>query len=203
MMAFDGIETSPWRRLRNALPTEHGFWVMLGGAVASALLRARPGIATVATGVITSVLVIAGASSLHRRIRRSGFAQLAATLLLSFAAVPIELAGGIAMSNVASATIARAIVFVTSALVVRAAFARASRHGGNRTWVLHLLSVVIAASGALSFYTASRGREAVACAMAAAVCVVFTYQQPTVKELKLLGIALSGLVLASATALAV
>lgn len=202
-MAFDGIESSPLRRLGKALPTEHGFWVMLAGAVTSALLRAGTSVASVTVAASTSVLVIAGASSLHRRIRRSGLAQLVATLLLSFAAVPIELAGGVAMSNVASAAIARAIVFVTSALVVRAAFARASRHGGNRTWALHLLSVAIAAFGAVAFYAASRGREAVACAMAAAVCALFAYRQPTVKELKFLGIALSGLVLASATALAV
>jgi len=201
-MTFDGRETSPLRRLRAALPSEHGFWVMLAGAVASALFRAGMSPVSVLVAAVTAMLVIAGASAFHRRIRRSGLAQLAATLLLSLAALPIELAGGVPMSDAASATIARAIVFVTSALVVRAAFARASRHGGHRTWGLHLLSVAIASSGAIAFYAASRNRESIACAMAAGVCAVFAYHRPTVKELKLLGLTLSGLVLASATALA-
>jgi len=200
-LTSDGITTQPLRRLRDALPTEHGFWVMLAGAVVSALLRAGASAVSLTVAVLTTLFVIAGACSLHRRIRRSGLEQLAATTLLSLAAVPIELAGGVQSNHVASAALARAIVFVTSALVVRAAFARASRHGSRRTWLLHALSIAIATIGAIAFYFGNRGKEAVACAMAAGVCAVFAYHRPTVKELKLLGLALSGLVLASATAL--
>jgi hypothetical protein len=147
-------------------------------------------------------MVVAIASVLHRRIRRSGPAQLGATLLLSFSAVPVELAGNVSGARVALATIARAIVFVSSALVVRAAFARAMRGGANRNRLLHLLSVAVAAVGAVALYATGHAREASACAMAAGVCLVFAWQRPTVKQLKQLGLALSGLVLASALTLA-
>lgn len=188
--------------LRDALPSEHGFWVMLGGALGSALLRTHGGAIPLLVAASTALLVVGAASIFHRRIRRSGLAQLAATLMLSFAAVPVELAGRIAIPSVVLVEIARAIVFVSSSLVVRAAFARNTRSGATRNWFLHLLSVAIAVSGALAFYAVDHPQEAVACAMAAAVCAVFAYQRPTVKQLKLLGLALSGLVLASAVALA-
>lgn len=184
------------------MPSEHGFWVMLGGALASALLRAHAGAVTLLVTTMTALLAVAAASAFHRRIRRSSLAQLAATLMLSLSAVPVELAGGISIASVAQATIARAIVFVSGALVVRAAFARNTRAGTTRNWFLHLLAVAIAVAGALAFYVGGRAREAIACAMAGAVCAVFAYQRPNVKQLKMLGLVLSGLVLASALALA-
>jgi len=201
-MSIDGRKSEPLRWLRAALPSEHGFWVMLGGALAGALLRAGAHVATFTVAVLTAALLVAGGSALRRQIRRSGFAQLAATLLLSLAAVPVELVGGVSVSRVALAAIGRAIVFVSSALVVRAAFARTARGGATRNWLLHLLSIAIAVLGAITLYATGHAREASACAMAAGVCLVFAYQRPTVKQLKQVGLALSGLVLASATALA-
>ena len=201
-MSFEAAAIQPLRRVRNALPSEHGFWVMLGGALASALLRAHPDAVTLLVATVTALGVVAAASVFHRRIRRSSMAQLAATLMLSASAVPVELAGGLSIQSVALAEIARAIVFVSSALVVRAAFARNTRDGATRNWFLHLSSVAIAAAGTLAFYVAAQTREAIACAMAGAVCAVFAYQRPTVKQLKMLGLSLSGLVLASALALA-
>jgi hypothetical protein len=194
------IARSGW--LRAALPREHGFWVMLAGAQVSALLRARAHAPSLIAAAATVTVLIAAASALHRRIRGSGAAQLAATLVLSLSAVPVELAGGVPGPNIASSALARAVVFLASALVVRAAFARSMRGGRRRTFFFHLLSVAIAALAAVAFFAIGRGREAFACALAAIVCIAFAYQRPTVKELKLLGLSLSGLVLASAMALA-
>jgi uncharacterized membrane protein YoaK (UPF0700 family) len=201
-MSIDARNSRAFSWLRDALPSEHGFWVMLGGALAGALLRTGARVATLTVAVVTVVLVVATASALHRRIRRSGLAQLTATLLLSLSAVPVELQGGVSASRVALGAIARAIVFVSSALVVRAAFARTMRGGATRNRLLHLLSIAIAVVGAIALYASGHAQEASACTMAAGVCLVFAYTRPTVKQLKELGLALSGLVLASATALA-
>src|SRR6478736_359471 len=143
-MSLEAATIQPLRWVRGTLPSEHGFWVMLGGALASALLRAHTGTVTLLVATVTALLVVATASAFHRRIRRSSLAQLAATLMLSFSAVPVELAAGMSIPSVSQATIARAIVFVSSALVVRAAFARNTRAGTTRNWFLHLLSVAIA-----------------------------------------------------------
>lgn len=191
---------SSW--FRAALPSEHGFWVMLAGAQISALLRAGADRASLGAAALTFAGVVAAASAVHRRIRRSSWAQLAATLLLSLSAVPVELAGGVSGSSVASAALARAVVCLASALVVRAAFARSMRAGSRRNLILHVVSVALATASAFVFYAIDRGKEASACAMAALVCVAFAYQRPTVKELKFLGISLSSLVLASAMVLA-
>jgi hypothetical protein len=201
-MSIDARRHGRLRWLRDSLPSEHGFWVMLGGALASALLRTGAHAVTLVVALVTTVIVVAAATTLHRRIRRSELAQLASTLLLSFSAVPVELVGDVPGSSVAWAEIARAIVFVSSALVVRAAFARTMRGGARRNTLLHLTSVTVPALGAFAFSAAGRAPEASACAMATLVCAVFAYQRPTVKQLKMLGLALSGLVLASAVALA-
>ena len=201
-MSSDTAKTARLTRLRAALPSEHGFWVMLGGALASALLRAGATPASLMATAAAVVGIVALAVVSHRRIRRSSPAQLAATLLLSLSAVPVEFAGGVPSSSIASAAVARAIVFMASTLVVRAAFARSKRGGSRHNAFLHLLSVAIAGCGALSFYVGNRGKESAACALAALVCVAFAYQRPTVKELKFLGLSLSGLVLASALTLA-
>ncbi|HET7545875.1 MAG TPA: hypothetical protein VFK05_38670 [Polyangiaceae bacterium] len=187
---------------RAALPREHGFWVMLAAALLSALLRAGAQRASVFAATATVVVVVAAAGALHRRVRRNSLAQLTATLLLSLSAVPVELAGGVPHSSIASAALARAVVFLASALVVRAAFARSMRGGRVRTFFFHLLSIAIAGVAALVFHATGRGTEASACAMAAIVCGAFAYQRPTTKELKFLGLSLSGLVLASTLALA-
>lgn len=175
---------------------------MLCGALMSALLRTGAHLAPLAVAGATAALAVAAASALHRRIRRSTLAQLAATLMLSLSAVPVELAGRVPASRVALATLARAVVFVSSALVVRAAFARTMRSGATRNWFLHLVSAALAGFGALALYATGHAPEASACAMAVGVCLVFAYQRPTVKQLKRVGLALSGLVLASAVALA-
>ncbi|HEX2674539.1 MAG TPA: hypothetical protein VHM25_26870 [Polyangiaceae bacterium] len=201
-MRTDVRRSGPLSALRDALPSEHGFWVMLVGALAGALLRTGAQATPLTVAALTGALVVAAGSSLHRRIRRSELAQLTATLLLSLSAVPVELAGGVSESRVALAAIARAIVFVSSALVVRAAFARTLRGGVNRNRYLHLVSIALAVLGAITFYASGHAPEASACAMAASVCLGFAYQRPTVKQLKPLGLALSGLVLATATALA-
>src|SRR6188768_921342 len=169
-MRFEAKKIAGSRWLRAALPSEHGFWVMLIGALASALLRAGAGARSLLVAALTALTVIAAAGAVRRPIRRSTLAQLAATLLLSLSAVPVELASGVPGASIASAAVARAVVFLTSALVVRAAFARGVRGGSRRNSFLHLLSVAIASIGALIFYVFDHAKESGTCAMAAVVC---------------------------------
>src|SRR4051812_18146037 len=85
------------------LPTEHGFWVMLSAAQGSALLRTRGTSASLlAAAFVLAVLVIAGGFR-HRRIRKSSAAQLSGTAALALSSVPIELAGALPGSSIASA----------------------------------------------------------------------------------------------------
>lgn len=174
---------------------------MLGGTLTSALFRSGTAAGSLAAAALTAALVVATASVWHRRIRSKPVAQLAATSLLSLAAVPVELAGGVPGPSVASAAMARTVVFFSGALVVRAAFARSSRRGADRTQLLHFLSVAIASTAALGFYVSGLTKESLACSMAAGLCACLAYRRPTVKDLKPLGLMLSGLVFASTMAL--
>lgn len=184
------------------LPSEHGFWVMLGAAQASALLRTRSVPASVVTAVLVVGAVIVAGSVSHRRIRKHGAAQLAAAATLALSSVPVEVAGALPLPSIASAALSRLIVFVASALVVRAAFARSARNGERRGRILYNASWVIPALSAALLFTLGRTVEAGTCVIAAGVCAVFAWSRPTVKQLKPLGLSLGGLALITAITLA-
>ena len=192
----------PARHWTTLLPNEHGFWVMLAASLISALLRARLTPLTAFATTLAGLLAVAFAGATHRRIRRSERAQIAASVGLAASCIPVEVAGEVSPSNIASAFIARSIVFLCGALLVRAAFARSARGGAARSALLHIASFVIALLTAVLFLVSQRIVEAAACAMAASVCAIFLESQPTVKQLKPLGITLGGLVLMSSLALA-
>ncbi len=184
------------------LPSEHGFWAMLGAAQASALLRTKGAPHSLAVAALVAGVAISGASFSHRRIRRSSAGQLAGTLALALSSVPVESAGGVSLPSIASGSLARAVVFVTSALVVRAAFARSARDGRRSNLLLHLVSVALPALVAGLLFALDRPMEAGTCVIAGAASTVFAWSRPTAKQLKPLGLALGGLALTTAVTLA-
>jgi hypothetical protein len=185
----------------NRLPSEHGFWVMLGAAQSSSLLRTHGVLPSVLTAALVAGAVIAAASWSHRRIRKSSAAQLAATAVLALSSVPVEVAGGLSFASIAPAALARVVVFVTSALLVRAVFARA---GHAKRWfpLLSAASLALPALSAALLFALGRIAEAGTCVIAAAVCTIFAWNHPSVKQLKPLGITLGGLALITAITLA-
>jgi hypothetical protein len=184
------------------LPDEHGFWIMLGAAQASALLRTGGGSLSVVVAVSVVGAAILAASSNHRRIRKSSAAQLAASAALALSSVPVEIAGALPLSTVASAGLSRSAVFVASALVVRATFAGAARGGQRRSLLLSGVSLTIPALSAALLFALGWIMEAGTCVIAGAVCAVFAWSRPTVKQLKPLGLALAGLTVVTVATLA-
>jgi len=184
------------------LPSEHGFWVMLGAAQASSLLRTRGVPASVLAAVLVLVAVVAAASVSHRRIRKNSAAQLAATATLALSSVPVEVAGALPFPSIASAALARLAVFVASALVVRAAFAHSARNGERRSMLLCSASLAIPALSAALLFALGRTAEAGTCVIAGAGCAIFAWSRPTAKQLKPLGLTLGGLALITAITLA-
>ena len=184
------------------LPSEHGFWVMLGAALASALVRAHGHRLSLLVAIFVAFAAICGAGLSHRLIRKSSAGQLIAAGLLALTSVPVEFAAGLSLPSIASATLSRAVVFVASALVVRAAFARSARGGQRRTLVLSGASLVIPALTATLLFALGRVVEAGTCVIAGGTCAVFAWSRPSVKQLKPLGLALGGLSLVTAITLA-
>ena len=188
--------------LRQSLPSEHGFWVMLSAALGSALFRARVSLSSAGVALACALLAIVAGSAGHRWVRRSSRMQLAATVGLAFSGAPIELANGVSSASVALRSLSRAVVFFTSALVVRAAFARSARRGEARSRLIALTSLAVPSLAGLTFLAAQRRPEAAACFMTSALCALLVFIRPTAKQLKPLGLALAGLALLSAVALA-
>jgi len=186
------VDEHPFK-LRDRLPTEHGFWVMLAAAQASALLRTGSTSPSMVIAVSTVVMVVVAGSLSHRQVRKSSAAQLLSAGGLALSSVPVEFAGDIAFANIATAALARLVVFVTSALVVRAAFARAARAGQRQSRLLCGASLAIPFASAAFFFALGRIPEAGTCVIAGAVCSVFAWCAPTVKQLKPLGLGLAGL----------
>jgi hypothetical protein len=190
------------RQLRQSLPSEHGFWVMLAAALGSALLRTRVTLASATVTVVSLLLAIALGSAGHRAVRKSSSLQLVATLGLAFSGAPVELTGGVSGESVALRSLARAVVFFTSALVVRAAFARSARRGEARSRRLDFAALAVPSVAGLAFLSMQRVPEAVACFTTSGLCAGLVFIRPNAKQLKPLGLALAGLALLSAVALA-
>lgn len=184
------------------LPREHGFWVMLGAALASALLRTKGERASLLVAALMASAAICGAMLSHRWIRKHGAAQLIAAAMLALSSVPVELAAKLPTASVAVATLARGVVFVSSALIVRAAFAHSVRDGARRSLALRLSAVSIAIFAAVLLLNAGWAAEAGACLSAALTCGIFVWKAPTAKQLKPVGLSLAALAVISALILA-
>jgi hypothetical protein len=184
------------------LPSEHGFWVMLAAAQAGALLRTRAVSPSVAVALLVSCVAVVAGSASHRQVRKSTAAQLIGTAALALSSVPIELAAAVLLPSIAWAALSRVVVFVASALVVRAAFAEAARGGARRGLLLRYASLALPTLSAALLVALGRTAEAGTCVIAGAVCAVCAWSRPTVKQLKPLGLALAGLALITAVTLA-
>lgn len=187
-----------WR----SLPNEHGFWVMLGASILSSELRAGFATAALVTGAAAFFVVVLVATVFHRKIRGRESAQLAATAGLAFAGTPIEWIAGLPLGSVLAGTAARLAIFLSSALLVRAAFARSARNPAMSCASLQQVAVVLVAAAGLLLALAGWYAEARACAAAGALLLALACSRPTVKQLKPLGLALAGVTLGSAVVLA-
>ena len=183
------------------LPSEHGFWVMLGAALGSAIVRAHGQRLALLVAAFVAIAAIGGGALSHRLIRKSSAGQLSAAGLLALTGVPVELAAGVSVPSIAWAAVARAVVFVASALVVRATFARCARGGERRSLLLSGASLVLPALSATLLVALGQFVEAGTCVIAGGTCAVFAWSRPSVKQLKPLGLALGGLSLVTAITL--
>jgi hypothetical protein len=186
------------KKTSDLLPREHGFWAMLGAALLCAVIQAeaRPLAWAAALAVLVSGTLLAGVS--RRLIRRSGVAQLVSALLLGVAGMPVALAGGVGWTSALKTAIAWMAVFLSSALVVRATFARARRNEEVRAIMLDTSAIAVSAAANIGFALASAPGEALATGVSAIFCALLVFRHPTVKQLKSVGLALAGVALVSA-----
>jgi hypothetical protein len=183
------------------LPNEHGFWVMLGAVLLCALLQAG---GSLRAWLAAAVVLVAGALAagfIRKRIRRSGVAQLVSAATLAFGGAPVALAAGIAWQRVAGTVIAWMVVFVSSALLVRAAFARARRAEELRAIVLDASAIGICSAANIVFGLLGARMEALATGLTAIACAVLVAKHPSVKELKGVGLALGAIAALAAVVL--
>jgi hypothetical protein len=182
-------------------PREHGFWVILGVVVPSALSRTGGSRAAWIVAVPVVIAAIALGSILGRRIRRSATLQLVATCTLSLAGVPVELAGGASPAAAAFDAGAWVAIFTASTLAVRACFARASRRQREHATALAGASVAVPVAFAGLFALASLRTHALATLVAGAAMAGIAVFQPTAKHLKAVGIAIAAISVVAAVVL--
>jgi hypothetical protein len=183
------------------LPREHGFWTMLAAVVLAALLRVPLTLGTVLAAFAVAVVAAIAGGFVRRAIRRSGAAQLVSAAALSFSGIPVELAGGASFDSMARAVGAWVPILVGSALIVRAAFARAARGNERRAPWLDAIAVALPAVTCAFFVIVGFHAEARAAGAAAAGCAALALAQPTVKQMKRVGLALASLSAVAAFAL--
>jgi hypothetical protein len=162
---------------------------MLGGALAVGVAQA-PSLAALGVALAFAAVAILGAGLAHKRIRSDGALQIVSAALLGLLVVPVAQAGGGAGG---AAAIALTAVFVSGALVVRVAFARARRRSREVMWYsVAAILVSLAAAGALVALGERRAGAAAAVGVLGAVAMLAG--RPTPRELKALGLGLTLLV---------
>jgi hypothetical protein len=182
------------------LPREHGFWVILGAVVLSALSQGFRSPAAWAAATVVIVAAVALASLSGRYVRRSERLQLVSAGLLSGAGIPIRIASSSGLSSAALDACAWAVVFIASALSVRATFARASRSRNASARWLVLGLVAIPAAAAICFSLASQRAHAVVTLVAALGLFVLALWAPGAKQIKVVGLSLAGIALVATIA---
>lgn len=171
---------------------------MLTASLAGALLHAGATRLASTTALIVALAAVLGAAATFRLVRRSVPLQLVAASCLACAGVPVEVAGGISMPNVAVAAIMRASVFVASVLLARGALAASGKSGRPKSAALELAAVALAGVAAVGLGAAEHFAEAAGCLLAAGALALLASRRPTAKDLKPLGLWLSALVTLSA-----
>src|SRR5690606_28123041 len=120
-------------------------------------------------------------------IRRRPSLQLASSAVLGLSGLPIELSFGRPLLDALATTLAWVVLFTSSALLVRAAFARARRRG---TPPSRLEATALLATSAAAVGCALTGANPQAAALAvAALCFsIIAWGRSTPKQLKRLGV---------------
>lgn len=167
-------------------PREHGFWVMLAAVLASALWRGRFELELLLVLVATGLLLALLGGQAGRYVRRRGWIQLFISAALGFTALPAELVSGVALGEGVLRGLGFGAIFATSACGVRAVFER-SRHGAPNYAVASLLLPTLATA---AFFGLGRV-EALGTTLALVTAVILALLRPSIKQLRLVGIALA------------
>jgi hypothetical protein len=152
-----------------------------------------------AAAVLVASSVLGGLFS--RSVRRAQSAQIAASAALAFGGVPVEIAGGARVADALLTGVAWAAIFVPSALIVRAAFARAAQQH-VRACELEACSVGLCLAAVAAFLALERLPLSIATAVAAVTCALLSCIEPSVKQMKPVGLTFAGLSALSALLLA-
>jgi hypothetical protein len=192
-------------RKKLVLPREHGFWTMLAAAQLVSLSKVGLSAASVATLTGSVALVTLGGALAGPRIRRDGNLQVLSSAALGVSGLPIELSAGVPLQSALATGLTWTVVFVASALTVRAAFARkksrrnvAPSSAPRRLEATAFIACVLAAIGCAAW---SQSAEALALAFTALCVVAFGSMRFSPKQVKELGLLLAGMMLLVATTL--
>lgn len=171
---------------------------MLGTSFGGALLRTRG--AGLGVGLAVLVVVLIGASSpvLARRVRTGSGAQLLAAVGLALVAAPVEAAGGLAPRAIVAGVALRAVVFMASVFAVRAALAASAKNGMEKSARSQLAAGLLGLVAFAVFHALGRSSEAFGAALTVGAVLILAWCRPTAKDLKALGLYLTGLALAAA-----
>jgi hypothetical protein len=175
---------------------------MLGAALLTGVVQAQLRASALIVGVMTLAATAFVGGALHRRIRSNATAQLASAAALALSGAPAAVAGGVSVPHAAVTTLAWFVVFVSSALIVRGSFVRASSKSSlDSTWV-DTSAIGLAAIANFAFSLAGARGPALAAGLTAIGCAAVAAYRPSVKQLKPVGLALAGLALVAAVVLA-
>lgn len=178
------------RRRRFSLPREHGFWTMLGAVQLAALLRVGPSLGSVLVLLGGSAAFAVAGGLASRAIRRRPALQLGSSAVLGASGLPLELLFGVAPRDAVTTAAAWVLLFLAGALLVRAAFARASRKGTSPAR-FEVAACGLGAVGALACALAGAPVQALVLA-GGTVCFGFIARsRPTPKQVKSVGFALA------------
>jgi hypothetical protein len=187
--------------VRALVPREHGFWVMLGAALLASLLRADFSVPALAVAAPVVVAAAALGGLTRRHVRREAAAQLGAAALLGLSGVPIERAAGLPTKDTAAVATAWLLIFVSSALVVRAAMARARRGGQRDARFLDRIALSLPLAGAISLAALGRWHVSLALLLGLLGLALLSLLALSVKRMKTIGLSLAGIAVAVAFAL--
>lgn len=170
-------------------PREHGFWVLLGLSLSSALLR-TPSWAAFSAALAMAFFSIVGAVLVGRRIRKNIALQIAASVLIAATILPIVFAGGAPLDEGLALAGPLAVAYVAGTLCVSAILERA-RKAPLRSRVAGLSSTVFPATAATFLYFHVSPFVAFALLITTMYTGAVLALRPPAKKLKFVGISIS------------
>lgn len=156
----------------------------------------------VGSALVMTAVGVLGGGALHRRIRKSETAQLGAAAALSVVGAPVSWLGGVPVSAVVAGVLAWSSIFVASALLVRATFARSARSPGRRPLALSVSALTLVVAMGILLAASGQWPESSACAVASVGCAALSCVRFRTKQLKHLGLALAAILLGATLAFA-